>query len=63
MEVGGYGCLFDQAVQDRNEGGNRVQRSVKISQGVEDGGWGLDMEGEGEGSIKQFNGGTGIDKT
>ena len=43
---------------------NRVQRAVNIRQRVEDGRGIQDTEGEGEGSRKQSNGGTGIiDKT
>ena len=62
-EAGGNGRLFGQAAQDRNEGGNRLQRAVKLSLRVADGREIGDTEGEGEGSTKHSNSGTGIDKT
>ena len=42
---------------------NRVQRVVQLSLRVAEGRGIQDTEGEGEGSRKQSNGGTGIDKT
>ena len=43
--------------------GNRVQRAVQLSQRVADGRGSRDTEGEGEGSRKQLNRGTGLYKT
>ena len=60
MEVGGNGRLFLQADQDHNEGENRARRVVQLSLRVTDGRGSRDTEGEGDGSRKQSNGGTGF---
>ena len=60
VEAGGNGRLFGQAVQDRNEGGNRVQRAVQLRQRVEYGRGSRDTEGEGGGCRKQSDSGTRI---
>ena len=57
------GLFFGQVVQDQNEDENWVQRAVQISLRVADRRGSRETEGEGEGSRKQSNDGTTIDKT
>ena len=57
------GHLFGQAVQDRNDIVNQVQRMVQLNLRMADERGSQYTEDKGEVSRKQFNCGTGIDKT
>ena len=60
MEAGGTeACLARQSNTGTREE-NRVQRAVQLSIGVADGRGSQYTEGEGDGSRKQSNGGTGF---
>ena len=64
VEAGGEDACLARQSKTGMRVENRVQRAVQLSQRVADGRGGRDTEGEGGGSRKNSNGGTGtIDKT
>ena len=60
VEAGGTEACLDRRPKTGMRAENRVQRPVQISLRVTDGRGGQYTEGEGDGYIKQSNGGTGF---
>ena len=60
VEAGGMKACFARRSKTGTREDNRLQRAVHLSLGVADGKGSQFTEGEGDGSRKQTNGGTGF---